>query len=102
MRRIHDHVVAKRQDAFVERSVQLMRKTSRMLMAEQVRARNSARQQASAAQQYGRFFGTGGVLHEIADMLRCMTGCRNERQLDLADCERIAVAQRLMIEFQLG
>src|SRR5438445_11186933 len=58
---IYHHVVAKRQDAFVQRSVQLVRETGRVLVAEQVRPGDSAGQQAAATEQCGRFFGTASV-----------------------------------------
>jgi len=47
---IHRHVIAERQDPVVERSKELMRKTGCVLVAEQIRAGDCAREQAAAAE----------------------------------------------------
>src|SRR5206468_5111012 len=85
----------------VERSKELMCKAGRVLVAKQIRAGDCAREQAAAAEQQRRLVGSAGVFSQIADMLRCMARCCNDRQLDLADRERVAIAHRLMIELQM-
>ena len=102
MRRMHDDVVAQRQDLAVKGVIELMGQTRRMLMAEQVRARNCADQQTATAEQHRGLPWMTGVPRQIAHMLRCVTWRSENRNADVAQGHDVGVADRLMIELQAG
>jgi len=99
---MNDHVVTKRQDLLVQAVVQLVRETGGVLMAQQVGAGYRANQKAAATEEHRGLAGFTCVLSQVADVLGCVARRREHGELYVADDERVAIADRLMIELQVG
>src|SRR5262249_32098478 len=102
VRGVHDDLVAERQDPVVQRPMQLTRQTERVLVAEQVGACDRTDEQAAAAEQDTRCRWAARIFGQVAEVFRRVAGCGEDRQLDLANLERVTVPHRLVIEFERG
>ncbi len=100
MGRMYDHIVTKRQDLLVQAVVQLVRETRCVLMAQQIGTGDRAHQQATPAEEHRRLGGFDRVLNQVANVLGCVARRREDPEQYVADGERVAVANGVMVELQ--